>query len=138
MITSGLNSEREFWADERLEELVTVIAARSFPSPSSGNTYIGFRLRCGRLKRELLAYLSLYRARNGCYPNHDLLMAVGDCISPLFEQRRDWKSLASQSWETLVVDELCFGQISLMANLHLPLQSTLEEFWTWLTHRTDK
>jgi hypothetical protein len=98
-------------ADDLLEKVVAEIAARNFPSRSSNNTYIGFRLRCGRLKRELRAYVSIYRKHFDYYPNYNHLMAAGECIYPLFEKRADWKSLASPRQEILVVEEVSFGQV---------------------------
>lgn len=126
MSASHYENRTELLADEQLEKVVTEIAARNFPSPSSGNTYIGFQLRCGRLKRELRAYLSIYREHFDCYPSHDHLVAVGECIYPVFEKRDDWQSLSSPRTETLVVEEMRFSQIRQMADLHLSLLSTLE------------
>ena len=102
-------------ADDLVEKVVAEIAARNFPIPSSGNTYIGFMLRCGRLKRELRAYISIYRKHFDCYPNYIHLMAAGECIYPLFEKRDDWKSLGSSHQEILVVREVSFGQIQQIA-----------------------
>lgn len=103
-------------ADDLIEKVVTEIAARNFHKPSSGNTYIGFRLRCGRLTRELRAYVSIYLKHFDCYPNYNHLMAAGECIYPLFEKRDDWKSLASPRQEMLVVEEVSFGQVQQIAN----------------------
>lgn len=109
----------DFSADNRLEKVVNEIAARNFPSPSSGNTYVGFRLRCGRLTRELHAYISIYRDRFDRYPGDDHLMAAGECIYPLFEKRDDWQSLSSLRREALVLVEARFGQIQHMVNLRI-------------------
>ena len=57
-------------ADDLVEKVVTEIAARNFHKPSSWNTYIGFRLRCGRLTRELRAYVSIYLKHFDCYPDY--------------------------------------------------------------------
>lgn len=102
-------------ADDLVEKVVAEIAARNFHKPSSWNTYIGFRLRCGRLKRELQAYISIYRKHFDCHPNYNHLMAAGECIYPLFEKRDDWKSLGSSRQEILVVEEVSFGQIQQIA-----------------------
>lgn len=119
MSRDHIDSEADFSDDDKLEKVVSEIAARNFPSPSSVNTHIGFRLRCGRLKRELRAYLSAYREHFDCYPSHDHLMAAGECIYPIFEKRGDWKSLASPRQEILVVEEMDFGQLQQMADLRL-------------------
>jgi len=103
-------------ADDLVEKVVAEIAARNFPIPSSGNTYIGFMLRCGRLKRELRAYISIYRKHFDGYPNYNNLIAAGECIYPLFEKRDDWKKTGSPRQEILVVEEFCFGQIQQIAN----------------------
>ncbi len=124
MSSGHVKHETELFADDRLEKVVTNIATRKFPSPSSGNTYIGFRLRSGRLRRELLVYISIYRKRFDCYPNDLHLTAAGECIYPLFEKREDWKNLASPRTESLIVDEISFGQIQQMADLHMSLLPT--------------
>lgn len=103
-------------ADDLVEKVVTEIAARNFHKPSSWNTYIGFRLRCGRLTRELRAYVSIYLKHFDCYPDYIHLMPVGECIYPLFEKREDWKSLASPRQEILVVEEVSFRQVQQIAN----------------------
>lgn len=119
-----IDSGADFSVGDQVEKVVSEIAARNFPSPSSMNTYIGFRLRCGRLKRELRAYISIYRKRFDCCPDYDHLMAAGECIYPLFEKRDDWKSLSSPHPEILVVEEARFAHFQQMADLHLLLLST--------------
>lgn len=123
MSSGSVKHETELFADDRLEKVVTNIASRKFPSPSSGNTYIGFRLRCRRLMRELRVYISIYRKRFDCFPNNDHLTAAGEYIYPLFEKRKDWKSFPSPRTESLVVDEMSFGQVQQMADLHLSVLS---------------
>jgi hypothetical protein len=102
-------------ADDLVEKVVAEIAARNFHKPSSWNTYIGFSLRCGRLTRELRAYVSMYRKHFDCCLNYNHLMAVGECIYPLFEKRDDWKKTGSPRQEILVVEEVSFGQIQQIA-----------------------
>jgi hypothetical protein len=111
MSTCRFENGADLSADDVVEKVVAEIAARNFHKPSSWNTYIGFRLRCGRLNRELRAYISIYRKHFDCCPNYNHLMAVGECIYPLFEKRDDWKSLGSSRQEILVVEEVSFGQI---------------------------
>ncbi len=119
MSNGRIDSGAGLSAEDQLEKVVSEIAARIFPSRSSMNTYIGFQLRCGRLKRELRAYISIYRKRFDCYPDDDHLMTVGECIYPIFEKRGDWKSLALPRQEILVVEEMHFGQFQQMADLRL-------------------
>ena len=126
MSSGGVQHLTELNADDQLEKVVIEIAARNFPRPSSSNTYIGFRLRCGRLKRELRAYISIYRRCFDCFPDGDHLMAAGECIYPIFEKRDDWKCLASPRQEILVVEEMHFGQFQQMADLRLRYLSTQE------------
>ncbi len=121
MSTGSFENGSNCSADNRLEKVVNEIAARNFPSPSSGNTYIGFKLRCGRLKRELRAYISIYRKWFDCCPDYDHLISAGECIYPLFEKRDDWKSLSSLRPEILVVEEARFAQVQQIADLHLAL-----------------
>jgi hypothetical protein len=102
-------------ADDLVEKVVAEIAALNFHKPSSNNTYIGFMLRCGRLNRELRAYISIYRKHFDCCPNYNHLMAVGECIYPLFEKRDDWKKTGSPRQEILVVEEVSFRQIQQIA-----------------------
>ena len=116
MSTCRFENGADLSADDLIEKVVTEIAARNFPSPSSNNTYIGFRLRCGRLKRELRAYVSIYRKHFDCYPSYNHLIAAGECIYPLFEKRDDWKSLGSNRQEILVVEEVSFRQVQQIAN----------------------
>lgn len=119
MSNGRIDSGAGLSAEDQLEMVVSEIAARIFPSRSSMNTYIGFQLRCGRLKRELRAYISIYRDRFDRHPGDDHLMAAGECIYPLFEKRDDWQSLSSLRQESLVVVEARFGQIQHMANLRI-------------------
>lgn len=126
MSNGRIDSGAGLSAEDQLEKVVSEIAARIFPSRSSMNTYIGFQLRCGRLKRELRAYISIYRKRFDCYPKDDHLTAAGECICPIFEKRDDWKCLASPRQEVLVVEETRFSQLQQMADLHLSLLSTQE------------
>lgn len=126
MSSGGVQHQTELNADDQLEKVVIEIAASNFPRPSSSNTYIGFSLRCGRLKRELRAYISIYRRCFDCFPDGDHLMAAGECIYPIFEKRDDWKCLASPRQEVLVVEETRFSQLQQMADLHLSLLSTQE------------
>ena len=114
MSTCRFENGADLSADDLLKKVVTEIAAGNFPSPSSNNAYIGFRLRCGRLTRELRAYVSIYRKHFDCYPNYNHLMAAGECIYPVFKKRDDWKSLALPRQEILVVEEFSFGQIQQM------------------------
>ena len=116
MSTCRFENGADLRADDSLEKVVAEIAAHNFPSRSSNNTYIGFMLRCGRLKRELRAYVSIYRKHFDCYPSYNHLMAAGECIYPLFEKRDDWKSLASPRQEILVVEEVSFRQVQQIAN----------------------
>lgn len=115
MSTCRFENGADLSAGDLLAKVVTEIAARNFPSPSSNNTYIGFRLRCGRLTKELRAYVSIYRKHFDCYPNYNHLMATGECIYRLFEKRDDWKSLGSNRQEILVVEVSSFDQIQQMA-----------------------
>lgn len=120
MNRNHIDNGADFNVDAQLDRVVNEIAARNFPSRSSMNTYIGFQLRCGRLTRELRAYISIYRKRFDCYPDDDHLMTVGECIYPIFEKRGDWKSLASPRQEILVVKEMRLDQLQQLAGRAAP------------------
>ena len=80
-----LGGERDSLAHE-----VVAVITKKFPQPSSTNTQIGFKLRCGRLYRELHAYIDLYRTVSGALPDEEHLEAAGRLIYERFSLGTDW------------------------------------------------
>lgn len=70
-----------------------------------------------RTANERAAHLHLnLPKRFDCYPHHDHLMAIGECVYPLFEDRRDWRGPGFASRQILVVEEMRFDQLQQMAD----------------------
>lgn len=87
---------------EALVRNVVDFVAQDFPHPSSANMLMGYRLRCGRLYRELCAYLTSYHAGFGTMPDEQHLRVAGRLIYRRFEAKRDWTAFPNPS-EKLVI-----------------------------------
>lgn len=96
---------------ESLLQISVKAVLADFPPARSTNEQIGFRLRKGRLRRELGAYLELYIQYWGGLPCAQVLIAAGRYIYPRFEKRDDWCRWPRPN-EVLVTSAESFLEIS--------------------------
>lgn len=102
---------------EALVRSVVDFVAQDFPHPSSTNMLMGYRLRCGRLYRELCAYLTSYHTGFGAMPDEQHLRVAGRLIYRRFEAKRDWTAFPNRSEKLVVTTEFSHIQAATVHEL---------------------